>query len=701
MATGTADGSASYDGFMSYSHAADDLLAPRLQSALQRFAKPWWQRRAVRIFRDESSLSANPHLWSSITEALDSSSWFVLLLSPDAAQSEWVNQEISYWVENRDPKRILPVVTGGDFMWANGDVAGEAVPYALRGVFEEEPRWVDLRFAREEEQLDLKHPEFNSAIADIASTIRGIPKDELASEEVRQHRRTVRTAWVAGALVVGLAVASVGFGIAALRNAGEAARQRQVAVDNAAEADRQRLVADQRAAEAIGQAQNSEARRLAAEAASVSGDDVQLSLLLLLEALETASDADLQQELIRSLREAAGENRLIARYDVPTWSGRVFDDGSPRNHPFANRAVLSPDGSVIYHASRETHTFQAIAVEDGSTRWEWSAGQGEELAFVSVSPDGDLIALSVFGPVGSAGRVVVFDTRTREQKAEIRSQGCRVIAPAGGGFSADGDWFSVLDGSADCVASRDDNWATVYDTSTWQEVLRHVEPGARSERMLIAADTALIAFLSDQGVQSARLVTFPALEPLVEFGARWPSVSPDGRTVVHTGRNPTWPQTSPFPSVALVRRSVPGFDVPLRIAHRFAAVRGEETTDGLQLDRAISPFAFSRDGSLLAIASEESDVVLNLRDGAVVLRLYETGDTFDISWSEDGTRLLTSHEDELLLWSSEPIPIPNDVRASRDWMGYATELLVRGFTVAECFEFDIEPCPTLEEMEAR
>ena len=77
-----------YDGFISYSHAADGLLAPRLQSALQRFAKPWWKRRAVRIFRDESSLSANPHLWSSITEALDTSDWFVLLLSPDAASSE-------------------------------------------------------------------------------------------------------------------------------------------------------------------------------------------------------------------------------------------------------------------------------------------------------------------------------------------------------------------------------------------------------------------------------------------------------------------------------------------------------------------------------------------------------------------------------------------------------------------------------------
>ena len=29
-----------YDGFISYSHAADDLLAPSLQAGLQRFANP-------------------------------------------------------------------------------------------------------------------------------------------------------------------------------------------------------------------------------------------------------------------------------------------------------------------------------------------------------------------------------------------------------------------------------------------------------------------------------------------------------------------------------------------------------------------------------------------------------------------------------------------------------------------------------------
>src|SRR5689334_17193726 len=65
-----------YHAFMSYSHAVDDELAPALQRALQRFAKPWYRPFAVRIFRDKTGLAANPHLWQSIVTALDASEYF-------------------------------------------------------------------------------------------------------------------------------------------------------------------------------------------------------------------------------------------------------------------------------------------------------------------------------------------------------------------------------------------------------------------------------------------------------------------------------------------------------------------------------------------------------------------------------------------------------------------------------------------------
>ena len=113
------DRRATYDAFVSYSHAADDLLAPRLQAGLQRFAKPWWKRRALHVFRDESSLSASPHLWGSIVAAMEGSAWFVLLLSPEAASSPWVDREIAWWVANKEPGRIIPVLTDGTFAWGS------------------------------------------------------------------------------------------------------------------------------------------------------------------------------------------------------------------------------------------------------------------------------------------------------------------------------------------------------------------------------------------------------------------------------------------------------------------------------------------------------------------------------------------------------------------------------------------------------
>jgi len=58
-----------YNAFISYSHAADGKVAPTLQSALEKFAKPWFKLRSLNVFRDEASLSASPHLWANIQVA--------------------------------------------------------------------------------------------------------------------------------------------------------------------------------------------------------------------------------------------------------------------------------------------------------------------------------------------------------------------------------------------------------------------------------------------------------------------------------------------------------------------------------------------------------------------------------------------------------------------------------------------------------
>jgi WD40 repeat protein len=209
-----------YDGFISYSHAADGRLAPALQGGLQLLAKPWNSRRALRIFRDETGLSTNPHLWSAIEKALDESQWFVLFASPEAARSEWVNKEISHWLATKAVDHILPVVTDGTWDWNRtlGDftAGSSAVPEALRGALADEPRHLDLRWARTETDLDLRNTRFRSAVADLAAPMHGVAKDELEGEDIRQHRRTRRLARAGVSTLAILVVIAVALGVLAL-----------------------------------------------------------------------------------------------------------------------------------------------------------------------------------------------------------------------------------------------------------------------------------------------------------------------------------------------------------------------------------------------------------------------------------------------------------------------------------------------------
>ncbi|WP_329342150.1 toll/interleukin-1 receptor domain-containing protein [Streptomyces sp. NBC_00663] len=74
---------AGFDAFISYNHKADRARTAALRDGLHHFARPWYRLRAVRVFQDESSMSANPGLWPTIQDALSRSRHFVLLASPE------------------------------------------------------------------------------------------------------------------------------------------------------------------------------------------------------------------------------------------------------------------------------------------------------------------------------------------------------------------------------------------------------------------------------------------------------------------------------------------------------------------------------------------------------------------------------------------------------------------------------------------
>src|SRR3984893_17038673 len=159
-----------YNAFISYSHTADGTLATGLQSALHRFAKPWYKLRAVHIFRDQTNLAVNPALWSSIRDALDQSSFFILFASPEAATSQWVAQETDYWIRKNGPSHILIVLTGGTLQWNRSDAcftpeSTNALPAALLRSFPEEPLFIDLRWVRNSGvRLRMREPRFHEGV---------------------------------------------------------------------------------------------------------------------------------------------------------------------------------------------------------------------------------------------------------------------------------------------------------------------------------------------------------------------------------------------------------------------------------------------------------------------------------------------------------------------------------------------------------
>jgi hypothetical protein len=197
---------ATYDAFISYSHAKDKPIAASLQSTIQTLGKPWYRRRVLRVFRDDVSLSATPHLWPSIEEALSQSRYLILLASPEAATSPWVAKELLYWLDHKDIDTLLLAVTDGELVWNDYDndfswTESTPLPAALTGRIATEPRWVDLR--RYRSSAATKNSSFIDLAAEFAATIRGIPKDDLLSQEVRQQRRALSLAWSAvGSLLV-------------------------------------------------------------------------------------------------------------------------------------------------------------------------------------------------------------------------------------------------------------------------------------------------------------------------------------------------------------------------------------------------------------------------------------------------------------------------------------------------------------------
>ena len=380
-----------YKAFMSYSHAADGKLAPALQSALQRFAKKWYQLRAFRVFRDDASLATTPALWKEIQRALDNSEFFILMASPKSAVSVWVQREVDHWLKNHSVNNLLIVLTEGELLWdkkVNEFVWNEhtPLPVCLKGVFKEEPRYLDLRWARNpEKQLSLNHNRFRESVADLGATLHDRPKDDLIGEEVRQHRKFRRSAWSG---VIALFIFAVGMAIAAYwaLQQTEIAERRQLEAETAAkaerkaraEADKQREEADRQRAEAERQKTEAEKQR------DVASRNEKLAEQRRLEAERQKNEAERQKQLAtKNEKEARRQSVRVAASGIQTAAfAQVNEDPTLGALLLTNLSQLQ----VPYGGLRTAHELAIRPLAISSL-----AGHTNEVSSAAYSPDGQFI----------------------------------------------------------------------------------------------------------------------------------------------------------------------------------------------------------------------------------------------------------------------------------------------------------------------
>ena len=673
-----------YEAFISYSHAADGALARELQRALNRIARPsykWWQWWPPRVFRDQTNLAAATDLGGEIESALLGSDAFVLLASPQAAASPWVDREAATWRARKPIDRLFIALTEGGLDWddARGDfdpVRSTALPPALSGAFETEPLWVDLSGVHEDRPF-ARDPGFLDGAATLAAAIRRADKDALIGEDVRQRRRARQ--------LVGGAITTLTLLVL-------------VATIAAVYAFVQRNHATERARLAL-------SRQYAAQAIAALEVDPEQSLGLAARAATTEPT----DEAENALRRALATSRLRSIIDA---GAPVLDTATAQKRPLVAAALGSGNIRVwntqtgvpvvtlrLSGARSVSVSADASRVlgagETGTAVWSISPGPPRRLASfdeagsplaAALSPDGKLAATGDFDGVvrlwqaetgAPAGRLRPPGERAPVTAVAFSDDGSRIVAASGTrtavwnvrtpgsplvqehertvfavAFSPDGR--RVATGDVDGVAR-------VWNLRTGRTVELNGHETAVTSLAFSPDGRSLVTASEDETGRIWDAATGRSLGELRGHDGLVLSASfaPDGRTVLTGGddgairtwafaADPVQAQLSP-PNELTVR------DVAFHPEGRLLVTAGEDRTvriwdsrsgrvlhtlrHGERADDWVESARFSRDGRLVASAGDDGTArVWDASSGALLGTLGQVGGPplYDVALSPDG-----------------------------------------------------------------
>ena len=178
------------DAFISYSRE-DRRLSARLSRSIRRYRPPRKAnlgKRRLRVFRDEERLTVGGRLSTKLTDRIKQSHHLVLLASPAAAESPWVDEEVAAFLARPDgDEYVLPVLVRG--------TPETAFPKSLAS---QTPLFLDLRGLRLW-PLDLGR--FRRDSLRIIAALYGVDYDVLRRED-DGRRRTRRVLGAAITILV-------------------------------------------------------------------------------------------------------------------------------------------------------------------------------------------------------------------------------------------------------------------------------------------------------------------------------------------------------------------------------------------------------------------------------------------------------------------------------------------------------------------
>lgn len=345
LGDGMAETSFKYRAFISYSHA-DHEWAVWLHRALERYRVPKkiagakGVTRLGKCFRDEEELSAAAELGPEIAEALMASDTLIVVCSPRAAQSPWVDKEIAQFKQlarAAGPKaedRVFALIVDGE---PHGAGETECFPPALKLKTDgsaAEPLAVDVRkFGRDD------------ALLRLVGGILDVGYDDLRQREARKRRAEMFRAqalFVSGLALTGAALAGGFF-----------------AASNYVDANEQKSAL------------------FAAAADQLSAEDNHLPAMLMALHGDPAAEAGVVEGLFR--RDGyASRDALVRAYTHRRLAGFFGDEG------VSVMAVGPADGGII-----------ALGHRDGSVS-VWSA-RGEKLRALAEAGTPEVKAVGISG----------------------------------------------------------------------------------------------------------------------------------------------------------------------------------------------------------------------------------------------------------------------------------------------------------------